>query len=427
MGDKLRAIQRLDSGESAKKISLELGVGKSTVGDWKTNRVEIEKWCANQASGSGIKLRKTMKKGEHSKVEEALFLWHEQVRGKGLPVSGSLLQEKALQFHRKLEYEISDFTASAGWLDRWKKRYGVRQLTIKGESLSANKDAVTDFKSCLHKLIEKEGISGNQLYNCDETGLNYKMLPTKTLASKQEAAAPGYKKSKQRVTILACSNATGTHKLKLTLIGKSKKPRAFKNLRNTESLPLWYTHQKKAWMNSEIFRLWFQKEFVPSVEKYLNDNNLPRKAILVLDNAPSHPATDELQDGDIKTLFLPPNVTPLCQPMDQGVLAALKNKYRRRLLTCLITAIDNDEDVLQRLKKVDVLDVIRWVSEGWEEISSISLVRSWKILLDHKASDKWEETENNSENVVRSEDSQLISLLQKVPGCECADIEDVKD
>lgn len=53
------------------------------------------------------------------------------------------------------------------------------------------------FKDHLFKLIEKEGISGEQLYNCDETGLMYKMLPVKTLASKKEAAAPGYKKSKE--------------------------------------------------------------------------------------------------------------------------------------------------------------------------------------------------------------------------------------
>lgn len=35
-----------------------------------------------------------------------------------------------------------------------------------------------------------------------------------------------------------------------------------------------------------------------------------------------------------------------------------------------------------------------------------------KMLLNHKTHDKWEETENNSENVVTSEeDSQLIALL----------------
>lgn len=53
------------------------------------------------------------------------------------------------------------------------------------------------------------------------------MLPAKTLASKKEAAAPSYKKNKNCVTVLACSNATGNHKLRLTLTGKSKKLRAF--------------------------------------------------------------------------------------------------------------------------------------------------------------------------------------------------------
>ena len=54
-------------------------------------------------------------------------------------------------------------------------------------------------------------------------------------------------------------------------------------------------------MNSEIFKAWFQNEFVPTVEKHLKDN-LPRKAVLFLDDAPSHPATEELSDGDIKAL-----------------------------------------------------------------------------------------------------------------------------
>lgn len=79
-------------------------------------------------------------------------------------------------------------------------------------------------------------------------------------------------------------------------------------------------------MNSEIFKRWFRNEFVPSVEKHLKANNLPRKAVLILDNAPSHPCQDELADGYIKTIFLPPNVTAACQPMDQGVLEMLKKK-----------------------------------------------------------------------------------------------------
>ena len=66
--------------------------------------------------------------------------------------------------------------------------------------------------------MEHESITLEQLYNCDETGLCYRMLPTKTLAARNEKTAPGMKKAKERVTLMACSNATGSHKLPLKLI-----------------------------------------------------------------------------------------------------------------------------------------------------------------------------------------------------------------
>ena len=60
----------------------------------------------------------------------------------------------------------------------------------------------------------------NQVYDCDETGLFWKALPSKTLASSKESKAPGCKVSKERVTNLACVNATGEHKLRLTIVSK---------------------------------------------------------------------------------------------------------------------------------------------------------------------------------------------------------------
>lgn len=51
-----------------------------------------------QSSGSGIKMRNTLKKDSHCKVCEELFLRYETMSGKGVPVSGPLLQEEALQF-----------------------------------------------------------------------------------------------------------------------------------------------------------------------------------------------------------------------------------------------------------------------------------------------------------------------------------------
>lgn len=426
MEQKLIALKRLDAGQSAKKIAQDFNVGKSTVGDWKKNRKEIEQWCTTQASTSGIKKRKTMKKGGFEELSEALFLWFVQNREKGVPISGPLLKEKALQFYKDLGNEDKEFCASEGWLEKWKLRHGVRQLQVSGERLSADEASVTDFKSDFQNVIDKEGLSGEQLYNCDETGLNFKMLPTKTLASRQEDAAPGHKKKKERVTILACSNATGQHKLKLLMIGKSKNPRAFKKINEKALLPVNYTNQSSAWMNSTIFKDWFFGKFVPSVERHLKENNLPRKALLILDNAPTHPSVEDLTSGDIKCMFLPPNVTSICQPMDQGVLEALKKKYRRKLMSVLISNIDEGNNMKDSLKKIDILDVVNWISQSWEEVEPVTLVRSWRKLLDHKA-DNYDppiEDDNPSED---SDNNELVQLLHGVSGCEDISSEEVNE
>ncbi len=139
---------------------------------------------------------------------------------------------------------------------------------------------------------------------------------------------------------LATTNGTGTFRLPLLLIGKSKCPRTLKNV-NLSALPLIYKSQKKAWMDSAIFKSWFFEHFVPSVASYLRDNGLSRKAVLIKVNAPSHPQSDCLQspDGAFTCLFLPPNTTSILQPMNQGVLENLKRRYKSTLLQKLLNLI----------------------------------------------------------------------------------------
>ncbi len=333
---KLKAIQRIDDGDTVANIASDLGVGTSTVSDWKKNRKQIEEWCSihpeSSSSGNKSNKRKTMKSSEHEMVSEALYVWFCQKRNQGLPISENILREKALLFHARLKSpddtvpEREQFTVSHSWLDRWKKRYGVRQLKIAGERLSAESHRVDldEFKRHFHKMIDRKGLTAEQIFNCDETGLYYRMLPDKTLASREEKSAPGYKKSKERLTVMACSNVTADCKLPLVVIGKSKKPRAFKKLKDASTLPVFYRHQKSVWMNAAIFISWFETEFVPKVKEYLKSKDLKEEAVLLVDNAPSHPHSDILTKGKIKVLFFPPNVTSIGQPMDQGVLENLK-------------------------------------------------------------------------------------------------------
>ena len=65
-----------------------------------------------------------------------------------------------------------------------------------------------------------------------------------------------------------CSNASGTHKLPLVVIGKAQKPCGIMNM-NVSSFPICYRGQKPAWMNKCIFKDWLINEFIFNVKKTL--------------------------------------------------------------------------------------------------------------------------------------------------------------
>jgi hypothetical protein len=154
-------------------------------------------------------------------------------------------------------------------------------------------------------LINDNCFVPDQIYDIDKSGLNYKMLPQKTLASNQEKAVSGIKVAKETVTVAACSNVSGKNKRPLFVIGTSCKRRAFQNL-NSLSLPVYYCAQLSVWMDATLFRELFHEEILPAVSRCLKSRNLPEKALLVLDNAPSsHPNESELKKGNIKAVFLP--------------------------------------------------------------------------------------------------------------------------
>jgi hypothetical protein len=164
-----------------------------------------------------LEFRRTLKKPKLDVLDEALWIWFCQERRKGTPILGPIIKEKALILIRKMRVSNEEFTASEGWLNRWKKRH---QMVISGETLSADHIAAENFIKTFELLINDNCFVPDKIYNIDETGLNYKMLPQKkTLASNQEKSVSGIKVAKERVTVAACSNASGTYKRPLFVTG----------------------------------------------------------------------------------------------------------------------------------------------------------------------------------------------------------------
>lgn len=85
----------------------------------------------------------------------------------------------------------------------------------------------------------------------DETGLNYRAQPRKSLAKE---AASGGKDAKDRITVGLTVNSDGTHRVRPLIIHKAKKPRCFGTSFDPNELVDYY-HNPKAWMNKEVNRV----------------------------------------------------------------------------------------------------------------------------------------------------------------------------
>ena len=233
------------------------GIGRSTVADIKKNKEKILKFKTEMVQ-MGVKRKvKVMKLGDDKKLDQAVYLWFKQKRMEGVPISGAMLREKASELCRRLCGETT-FTASEGWKWRFCKRHGIRKLSIQGEKLSGDQEQADEFVASFRTFVEERNLSLNQVFNCDETGLNFRLLPNCTLAAGFEKIAAGRKKSKDCVTLNLCSNASGTIKLPVHLIGTAQRPRCFKKV-NMKLLPVKYTNQKNAWMTTEQFKVGFIK------------------------------------------------------------------------------------------------------------------------------------------------------------------------
>ncbi|XP_055711347.1 jerky protein homolog-like [Phlebotomus papatasi] len=435
---KVEAVELLQSGEPLNSVTAIYHVDRSTVHKWKNNYQTLR---MNLKNNSG---KKKLRHSDYSKTCEALSLWFYCMREKGelpfcasgtivlsifshvgMPISGPLLRGKALEFHKQFQDGPINFTASTGWLDKWKKRHGMRRLTVSGESLSSNEEMLPEFLESLQNIIEEDDLILDQIYNADETGLNYRRLPNKTLVEKNRRSAPGFKVNKERVSVLACANATGLHKLPLFVIGKAQNPRAFKNV-DKSSFPVKYGHQASSWMSKVLFRDWFFSDFVPQVRDYLRRQGLPEKALLILDNAPVHPHASELVSGGIKVLYLPPNCTATIQPMDQNILETMKRKYKSMFVQFLLQNLDNEQDLMESIKKTNILQAILWLSEAWDNVQSGTIARSWKGIFTETYTPDDQEEIQQIENDQTDEISELYELMNLLPVTEPLTQDDVQ-
>ncbi|XP_035209955.1 tigger transposable element-derived protein 1-like [Stegodyphus dumicola] len=391
---KQEIIRRSECGVKQCDLVKEFGLSKTIIFTILTNKDAIK--SAKVANGVSKLFHEKHRSSIHEEMERLLAIWIKDRQVKGDVTTQDIICHKAKRIYDDLKKNVpgsrsnqdneEEFKASRGWFFRFKKRCGIHSVTMHGEAGSADKKEAAKFSINFQKCIKDEGYCPQQVFNADETALFWKRMPSRTFITKEEKKLPGH----NRLTLMFSSNASGDLKIKPLLVYHSENPRIFKKNNVIKSkLPVHWKFNQKAWVTQVIFNEWILETFAPAVKKFLLEKELPLKALLIFDNAPSHSKDLEeiLQENYpfIKVQYLPPNTTSILQPMDQQVIANFRKLYTRTLFNKLFEECEfggNNMTVRKFWKeKFDVLMAIRLIQKAWEEVSQRTLISAWKMLV----------------------------------------------
>ena len=100
--------------------------------------------------------------------------------GSGTPgLTGNLLLEKARQIARKGFDEAEISALDINWINRFKNRRNIVHKKLHGEASSAALTAASYWKDNVLDIIRANS-QDKDIFNLDETGIFYKMLPNST-------------------------------------------------------------------------------------------------------------------------------------------------------------------------------------------------------------------------------------------------------
>ncbi|XP_059674717.1 tigger transposable element-derived protein 3-like [Gavia stellata] len=350
LADRVRLLQALESpSASLSSVAKLFGISKSQAGRIGRRREQIlADWRTNANP-----LRKRKREGKGGEVEDALFAWFQQALARGERLSGPILKAKAQELALS---SGRDFEATDGWLCRWKTRHNIVFKRHQGGKADADVGSAQSWVSeVLPALLD--GYGAQDIFSAEETGLLYRGYPERAQVPGDPQGLGG-KRARHRVSVLCCTNHTGTEKRRLLVVGRSRRPRCLP--KDPRVLPVTYASSANALVTARVFQEWILRW----------DQELcrhRRRVVLFVGRSSAHPPELRTKLRNIRLVFFPPDTSSITQPMGVGIIRNLKGHYR-----ALVLARAAQDPALARAGRaaeiagqVTLLDAIYLLHKAW--------------------------------------------------------------
>ncbi|KAI1007383.1 hypothetical protein K3495_g839 [Podosphaera aphanis] len=193
--------------------------------------------------------------------------------------------------------------------------------------------------------------NAEQIYNMTETVLFWRMTPSSNYSSQSSV---NIEIEKSRISLIVCTNATGTDRIPIWCIGKHKSPPSLHNI-NVSTMGGEWRSNTRARMCKSIMSEWLEMFY-----RHIDG----KRALLLLDNFSTFSSDPNLclPPSNIRICWFPPNFSNLFRPLSQGIIQNLKAHYRQSWLEYMIELLDQGIDPL---KTMNIRLALRWIFRSW--------------------------------------------------------------
>ncbi|TMW60881.1 hypothetical protein Poli38472_000923 [Pythium oligandrum] len=379
-----------------KELAEKFRVGRTTI----TNICRQEDLIRTETDSADAtkKKRKTTKCTYDLRVlDECLHKWRMEVKvsSPDTKLTGTVLQQKAMDIAMKILQEpyadlpdkvrqaLAKFSASNGWLDGYRTRFGsFSSKQFHGDSsVIKNVDIQTRLREIHHSL---SNVDVQDIWTGSEFAVMFKPSIGAMGHQLGENGMPNM--SNGRYTVSLFVSAAG-EKFDMQVIGVDRNPMLLDGINTQHEYNIHYGHSKTGWQVAQT---------MVNMLKALNVMAKQRKRTfrVILDSAVPHVKAAMILDsqGDQRTFFvydhlqihfLPPNFKPpRFHPCHLGIIQAFKSRFRYEMLETLFTnyrqcVLNQDPQGFHPSRHLHTRNVFHWFYVALHSLDKHLIQNCW--------------------------------------------------